>query len=163
MGAMGLGFMVKSEHYSQQLLYDLAISLLTEEEICAQHGVSLTDLDRWRGSAVYREDLARAVDYVKRNGLSVELKARMLVEMNLPQLHRFIADPDIPATARVQAFDKLMDLAGYGKSGGSGGGERGPQFVLNFMQPDKAVQATTVRFNDRPILDTQLQAITDAE
>lgn len=102
-----------NEPYPPGLVYDLAVGMLSEKEIMDSYGISSEQARKLKENPIFRADLERMVERIKRDGLSTELKARMIVELNLPMLHRIINDENTPPAAKVNAFETAMDLAGY--------------------------------------------------
>lgn len=92
----------------EQFYLDLAVGLLSFEEICDNYELPEEDLDDMVESPIYQRRLRLAIQAVEDDGRAFKARCRTLVTDNLHRVTQIMADPEAPASTRLEAFKTLV-------------------------------------------------------
>jgi hypothetical protein len=115
------------------LARDLAMDLLTIEEIAIQHNLDVPLVQRLLGSRTFRNmvDAAKAEWAAPGNAKNrAQLKAQLAVEEAIPDIFGIVSDAKEPAPARVAAFSQLREVGKFEKAPMEQSGRGGPGFSV---------------------------------
>jgi hypothetical protein len=113
---------------------ELAAGLSDAAAVRERYGISLEQWEVLKRSPVFRQMLAEAVRKLRGDlnaGTRIQMKADIAIEDSIPEYYQMIHNPDVPATARIDAGKLLAQLAGRTNKPGEGGAPAGGGFTLN--------------------------------
>lgn len=110
---------------------EIALRTSSTRAICEEYGITEEEWDRIRFEPLFLDDLARAVEMLKTEGMSFKLKARLQAEEVIKTNWRLIHDPDVPASVRAQQINATVRWAGYDTPPSKDGPAAGNGFSIN--------------------------------
>ena len=116
---------------------EVALRTAPITEICEAYGISPEEWGLIRHEELFLADLARALECVKKEGMSFKLKARLQAEELLKTSWRTIHDPETPPTVKSALIQATIRWAGYDTPAAvqAGGGGAGFSININFAGP----------------------------
>jgi len=117
---------------------ELALRTSSTRMICEAYGISSEEWDRIRYEPLFLADLERAVELVKKEGMSFVLKAKLQAEELLKTSWRTIHDKDTPPNVKADLIKATMRWALYDNpkvaavEGGGGNSVPGFAIQINF-------------------------------
>ena len=107
--------------YPPTLPIEVALRTASIRDTCIAYGLSSEEWDRIRFDPIFLADLQRAVEMVKKDGMSFKLKAKLQAEELLKTSWRLIHDVDAPHAVRSQLIQATMRWAEYDGAGKDAG------------------------------------------
>ena len=95
---------------------EIALRTAPLKEICAAYELSREDLEALKANPRFIEDVAAAVELVKKEGMSFKLKARLQSDALLETSWNVIHDPLVPAAVRADLIKYTWRVAGLDAS-----------------------------------------------
>ena len=95
---------------------EIALRIAPLKEICAAYELSREDLEALKANPRFIEDVAAAVELVKKEGMSFKLKARLQSDALLETSWNVIHDPLVPAAVRADLIKYTWRVAGLDAS-----------------------------------------------
>jgi hypothetical protein len=122
--------------YPPTLPIEVALKTAPLKDICAAYNISRADWDVLRAHPVFIEDLKKAVELLKKEGMSFKMRARLQSEGLLETAWNMIhAKPveDVPANVKADLLKFVVRCAGLEgeKGGGSGGNQTNLQINIS--------------------------------
>lgn len=101
--------------YPPTLPVEIALRTVPLPQIREAYGFTPDEWDELQYDPVFRADLARAVEMVKKDGMSFKLKARLQAEELLTKSWQMIHDPSdkVPAKVKADLLQFTIRCAGY--------------------------------------------------
>lgn len=106
------------EAYLPQLCLELAANLEPPLNILQRYGVSNTRFQQLKSSPMFRkmiEEASAKFHSLANTADRVQIKAQLLMELDLPIMHDIVNDDNLQASARVSAFGAIRALSGLEK------------------------------------------------
>jgi len=100
--------------YPPTLPVEIALRTASLQDICAAYGITHDDWLQLKNDPVFVQDLAAAVELVKKDGMSFKLKAKLQSEELLKTSWRMIHsnNDDVPASVRADLIKFTVRAAG---------------------------------------------------
>jgi hypothetical protein len=117
--------------YPATLPLELALRVATPKKICEAYGISRSEFEVLAQNPTFVEDLRRARELVRKEGMSFKLKAMLQSDELLKTSWRMIHNNALPATVRADLIKFTVRVAGLDASKDQGaGGEDKPTFSI---------------------------------
>jgi hypothetical protein len=117
--------------YPATLPLELALRIATPKKICEAYGISKTEFEVLARNPTFIDDLRRARELVRREGMSFKLKAMIQSDELLKTSWAMIHNTALPATVRADLIKFTVRVAGLDASKDQGaGGEDKPTFSI---------------------------------
>lgn len=118
--------------YPPTLPIEIALKTAPLARIREEYGYSEEEWAELKYNPNFREDLSKAIQTVKVEGMSFRLKARLQAEEMLKTSWRTVHDPATPAAVKADLIKATMRWAGYdNKDNAVGGGGVGFAIQIN--------------------------------
>ncbi len=117
--------------YPPLLPVELALRVGSVQEICAAYGIERAEWDALRQDPVFVEHLRRAVEEVKKDGVSYKLKARLQAEAQLKTCWNLVHDVGTPPAVKADLIKFTARVAGYDVKEQVGGGSAANNLQIN--------------------------------
>lgn len=98
--------------YPPMLPVELALRVSTPKKICEAYGITREEYQELIRSPAFQADLRRAVETVRRDGMSFKLKARLQAEELLKTSWALIHNGSIPPGVRADLIKFTIRAAG---------------------------------------------------
>lgn len=119
--------------YPPTLPIEIALRVAPIQDICKAYGISKEEFAELRHDPVFVADLQRAVDMVKREGMSFKLKAQLQSEELLKTSWKMIhaQNDEVPASVKADLLKFTIRAAGLdGSKDPSANGSKGPSLSI---------------------------------
>jgi hypothetical protein len=98
--------------FSEGFAFDIACGTHTPEQVCERWDIKLEYYEWLRTDELFRKAVEAYTDKIKRDGVSVQLKASIMLEHCLPVYFDIAKDATIDPDTRLRAVEKISGLAG---------------------------------------------------
>lgn len=142
---------------SERFFIDLAVGVMPFADICALHKVTPAAVEAIEDHPVFKQRMTQAQQAVDDDGRAFRARCRSIINQSVNRMERLMADPDVPASTRLETF---KTLAKYGQlepqEKAANQGPSGPQLVFNIYGPDgqplmeQQVQGKTIEHDPQP-------------
>ena len=119
--------------YPPTLPVEIALRVAPLPEICKAYGISKAEFEELRHDPVFVADLKRAVEMVKKDGMSFKLKAQLQADELLKTSWTMIHDRsgDVPPSVKADLLKFTIRAAGLdGSKDPSASGGAGPSLSI---------------------------------
>lgn len=117
--------------YPATLPIELALRVATPKEICEAYGISKAEFEALCRNPTFVEDLRRARELVRKEGMSFKIKAMLQSDELLKTSWAMIHNTTLPATVRADLIKFTIRVAGLDASKeGGGSGDDKPTFSI---------------------------------
>lgn len=119
--------------YPPTLPIEIALRVAPLADICAAYGISKEDFAALRHDPVFVADLKRAVELVKKDGMSFKLKAQLQSDELLKTSWKMIHDNsgEVPPSVKADLLKFTIRAAGLdGSKDPSANGQAGPSLSI---------------------------------
>jgi len=116
--------------YPATLPIELALRVATPKAICQAYGLSKSDFEDLCRNPMFVEDLKRAKELVRKEGMSFRLKAMLQSDELLKTSWGMIHNSALPATVRADLIKFTVRVAGLDASKDQGSGPEQPTFSI---------------------------------
>lgn len=99
--------------YPVTLPIEIALRTSSVAAVCESYGISEAEWELIRHDPTFLDDLQRAVEMLKEEGMSFRVKAKLQAEELLKTSWRLIHDPSAPPTVQADLIKATMRWAGY--------------------------------------------------
>jgi hypothetical protein len=110
---------------------EIALRTSGTRQICEEYGIDEDEWDLIRVEPLFLEDLRRALDMLKQEGMSFKVKARLQSEEILKTNWRLVHDASTPPAVRAQQINSIVRWAGYDTPSKENNGVSGSGFQIN--------------------------------
>jgi len=107
--------------YPATLPLELALRIATPKKICEAYGISKPEFETLCRNPTFIEDMKRARELVRREGMSFKLKAMIQSDELLKTSWGMIHNAALPATVRADLIKFTVRVAGLDASKDQGG------------------------------------------
>lgn len=121
--------------YPDTLAVEIAMRTSSTRAVCEAYGISEAEWDLIRFDPTFLDDLQRAVDMLKEEGMSFKVRARLQASELLKTSWRMIHDPLAPHAVRADLIKFTVKAAGLDQSAAAapvGGVGSGFSININF-------------------------------
>jgi hypothetical protein len=117
--------------YPATLPLELALRIATPKKICDAYGITKHEFETLCRNPTFVEDLRRARELVRKEGMSFRIKAMLQADELLKTSWGMIHNGALPATVRADLIKFTIRVAGLdaSKDGGGPGGDK-PTFSI---------------------------------
>lgn len=98
--------------YPPMLPVELALRINSPKAICEAYGLTREEFEELAANPTFQADLKRAMEAVRRDGMSFKLKARLQAEELLKTSWTLIHNPAIPPGVRADLIKFTIRAAG---------------------------------------------------
>jgi len=119
--------------YPATLPLELAMRTSSTRAICEDYGITEEEWECIRHEPLFLDDLKRAVEMLKEEGMSFKVKAKLQAEEILKTSWRLIHDPTTPPNVRADLIKSTVRWAGYDVAPGSQQTTPGSGFQFNIV------------------------------
>lgn len=107
--------------YPATLPIELALRIATPKKICEAYGITREEFEALCRNPTFRDDLRRARELVRKEGMSFKIKAMLQSDELLKTSWEMIHNKALPATVRADLIKFTVRVAGLDASMDRGG------------------------------------------
>jgi hypothetical protein len=113
--------------WKPELPMEVAMQAVPVRQLLLEYGISEQDWEaHYVNNPLFISEVKRWIDFLKEEGASFRLKARLQAEHLLDDHFNIIADKKTPAKERIKGMENLVRWAGYDQKAGTEGGQVAP-------------------------------------
>jgi hypothetical protein len=105
------------------------------EEVLARECVSPEEFDHLADDPLFKTYVQKYVHDLTENGVSFQMKAKLLAEDILPDIYSIVRDRELPAQARIKAAENLVEWADLKPRQSMNAADSGPKFSIIITPP----------------------------
>lgn len=117
--------------YPETLAVEIAMRTSSTRAVCEAYGISEAEWDLIRADPTFLDDLQRAVDMLKEEGMSFKVRARLQASELLKTSWHMIHDPFAPHAVRADLIKFTVKAAGLDQSASVAPPALGSGFSIN--------------------------------
>ena len=151
--------MLHPRDISEQFFLDVAVGVSSFEDICLMHNLDPQEVNALENDVEFQRRVTLATQIVDEDGSAFAARCRTVATKNVHHVERMIADPDVPASTRLDAFRLAARLGKLEPEKATASNNGGAQLSLTIIAPDGSHQQ--VLGAAKPI--AQLTDASDAE
>jgi len=131
---------ISPDSASNTLALELVARLEPASSVLARYGITPEEAERLLATPTFKAQLREAHQFwnsPENREERIRIKAAMMSEDALPEMHMLLHDGEKPMTARVDLFKTINRLAGLDKTAEGAVGTGGFRIVMNFGFEDR--------------------------